>query len=372
MAKLTKLELHGFKSIRHLAGLDLTTMNVLIGANGAGKSNFISFFRMLSWLTAQPGNLQLFIQRYGGANAHLHKGAGVTPQIQAELTFETDVGINDYSLRLFHAAPDTLVFADEKYRFSRHTRSDRADWRSVGSGHKESGLLDLVTRPQQGSETAKVILSLMKKCMVYQFHNTSETARMRQRWDKEDNRFLKEDGANLASFLSRMQDGQPEYYRRITETIRQIAPFFADFVLESQNGTLLLQWRERDSDIVFGAHQASDGMLRTIALISLLLQPVEDLPELIILDEPELGLHPYAIGIVAGLIRAASEHAQVLLATQSAALVNYFEPEQVIVVDRKAGESEFNRLSSEKLADWLKEYSLSELWEKNVIGGQPE
>jgi predicted ATPase len=123
--------------------------------------------------------------------------------------------------------------------------------------------------------------------------------------------------------------------------------------------------------MVFGAHQASDGMLRTMALIALLLQPVEDLPELIILDEPELGLHPYAINIVAGLIHAVSEHAQVILATQSMPLVNYFEPEQVVVVDRKAGESEFRRLNSQELGDWLKEYSLAELWEKNVIGGRP-
>lgn len=371
MARLTRLELHGFKSIRHLAGLDLANLNVLIGANGAGKSNFISFFRMLSWLTAQPGNLQMFIQRYGGANSHLHKGAGVTPQMEATLTFDTDVGTNDYSLRLFHAAPDTLVFADEKYRFSRRVLGGQADWRSLGSGHKESKLLDLAASTENAARTAKVILSLMKQCVVYQFHNTSETARMRQRWDKEDNRFLKEDGANLASFLWRLREGQPEYYKRITETIRQVAPFFADFVLESQNGSLLLQWNERDSDIVFGAHQASDGMLRTIALIALLLQPAEDLPELIILDEPELGLHPYAINIVAGLIHAASKHAQVILATQSMPLVNYFEPEQVIVVDRKAGESEFHRLSNEKLVDWLKEYSLAELWEKNVIGGRP-
>jgi predicted ATPase len=371
MAKLSRLEIHGFKSIRHLPGMDLANLNVLIGANGTGKSNFISFFRMLSWITAQPGNMQMFVQRYGGANAHLHKGAGVTPQMEARLTFETDAGTNDYSMRLFHAAPDTLIFADEKYRFSRRARGGQADWRSLGAGHKESKLLDLASSTEPAAMTAKVILGIMKQCVVYQFHNTSETARMRQRWDREDNRFLKEDGANLAPFLWRLREGQPEYYRRITETIRQVAPFFADFVLEPQNGSLLLQWKERDSDMVFGAHQASDGMLRTMALIALLLQPVEDLPELIILDEPELGLHPYAINIVAGLIHAVSEHAQVILATQSMPLVNYFEPEQVVVVDRKAGESEFRRLNSQELGDWLKEYSLAELWEKNVIGGRP-
>lgn len=368
MKMLTKLELYGFKSIRELGDLGFEPMNVLIGANGAGKSNLISFFKMLNWMTPSPGNLQFYIGKVGGANVLLHDGAAVTPQIKAGLTFQTESGVNEYQFRLFHAAPDTLIFAEEKFRFIPKEYRGVKNWISLGSGHREA---NLISRAEKGDLTARFILSLMRQCVVYQFHNTSETARIKQRWDVNDSRFLREDAANLASFLYRLHENRPRYYVRIVETIRQIAPFFADFVFEPVNGMVILQWRERGTDLVFGPHQASDGTLRVMALISLLLQPEDELPGVIILDEPELGLHPYAITILAGLLQSVSTHTQVILATQSMTLIDHFEPEQIVVVDRPDRESVFKRLDRERLKDWLKEYSIAELWEKNVIGGRP-
>lgn len=368
MQTRTQLDLHGYKSIRHLTHFELGPMNVLIGANGAGKSNFISFFKMLNWMTPSPGNLQFYIGKAGRANSLLYDGAAVTPQITAALTFETEAGINEYSMGLYHAAPDTLIFADEKCRFSPRNLSGRAAWKSLGAGHPETRLM---AAADAGDRTAKAILGLLKGCVVYQFHNTSETARIRQAWSVDDNRFLKEDAANLAPYLLRLRESQPPAYLRIVETIRQIAPFFADFVFEPIAGTVLLQWRELNTDLIFGPHQASDGSLRTMALVSLVLQPEADLPALIILDEPELGLHPFAINVIAGLLQSISNHTQVILATQSTTLVNYFYPEQIIVVDRPNRESTFKRLDAEALSDWLGEYSIAELWEKNVIGGRP-
>jgi predicted ATPase len=229
----------------------------------------------------------------------------------------------------------------------------------------------LLDKAEGGDPTAKVIRHLLRQCVVHQFHNTSETARIRQRWNKEDKWFLKEDAANLAPFLLRLRESEPLAYRRIVETIRQIMPFFADFVLEPDNGAVLLQWQEQGSDMVFGAHQASDGSLRAMALIALLLQPTERIPDVVILDEPELGLHPYAINVVAGLLRSLSHHKQIILATQSMTLVDYFEPEEVITVDRHGRESVFTRQDPERLKDWLEDYSLGQLWEKNVLGGRP-
>jgi predicted ATPase len=340
---------------------------VLIGANGSGKSNLISFFKLLNWMVVPPGNLQFYVSKTGGANSLLHDGAAATPQIEACLTFATEWGTNDYYVRLFHAAQDTLIFADERCRFVDRS-AGRGNWVSLGSGHRESKLF---VAASQGDKTAQMTLKLTKRCMVYQFHNTSDTARIRQRWSVEDNRFLKEDAANLASFLLRLQESQPGAYARIVETIRQIAPFFADFVLEPADGMVILQWREQNTDLVFGPHQASDGTLRMMALVSLLLQPEDDLPPVVILDEPELGLHPYAINIVAGLLQSVSNYAQVILATQSASFIDHFDPAQIIVVDRPGRESTFRRLDPEKLKDWLEEYSVTELWEKNVIGGRP-
>ncbi len=372
--KLTNLKIHGFKSIHHLDNLALGPVNVLIGANGSGKSNFIFFFKMLNQMAHSFGELQTFIGKYGGANSLLYEGAGVTSQIEASLSFETESGIIDYYSRLIHAAPDTLVFADEQFRFS---GAFETPWLLLGSGHRETRL----SAPEAGIQGTEYessllvqdihLLKLMRGCLVYQFHNTSETSRIRQKWNISDSRFLKEDGANLASFLYRLRESEYGYYRRIVETIRMVAPFFDDFVLEPEHHSVMLQWKERNSDIIFGPHLVSDGTLRAMAIISLLLQPEANLPPVIILDEPELGLHPYAINIVTGLLKSVSTFAQVIIATQSTTVIDCFDPDEIIVVDRPGRESVFTRLDPEKLKDWLDEYSMAELWEKNVIGGKP-
>jgi len=367
MARLTKITLRGFKTIRDLTGFTPGPITVLIGPNGAGKTNFISFFRMLSW--ALPGNFQQHIAELGGASAILHDGPERTPQIEAALTFRTETGENQYEFRVFYAAGDTLVFADERFRYRPSgVPDDQCVWTNLGAGHREAAL---PARAEGGSPTAKFIMGLLRRMIVHQFHNTSATARMRGKWPVEDARWLKEDAANLAPFLFRLSNEQPMYYRRILETIRLVLPFFADFEFIVEYGRMLLRWRERGADRVFDASQAADGMLRLMALVALLQQPENDLPDVVILDEPELGLHPYAIETLAGLIRGASARAQVILATQSVALVDRFEPEDIVVVDRIGRESKFRRLSSHELDSWLAEYTLSELWEKNVIGGRP-
>lgn len=369
MDQLAKISLKGFKSIYDLTDLELNQRNILIGANGAGKSNFISFFKLLNWMTAGSGNLQFHIGECGGGNALLYDGSQITKHIEFNLVFKTSQGINEYNSILSHASPDTLIFVDEKYRYSGYDIKWDADWTNLGSGHRESKLID--DARDSANKTARFILGLLRRCIVHQFHNTSETARIRQKWVIEDNRYLKEDGANLAPFLMRMRDEDEKYYYRIVETIRLITPYFSDFYFNPVGGRVMLQWTENGTDMVFGAHQASDGTLRTTALVSLLLQPEANFPAVLVLDEPELGLHPYSINIIAGLIRSASEHTQVVLATQSTAFIDCFEPEDIIVVDRPGRKSTFARLAPKDLKEWLEDYTLSELWEKNVIGGRP-
>ena len=365
--RLDAITLKGFKTIRELKDFKPRPLTVLIGPNGAGKSNFISFFRMMSWALSDPDHLQLYVSQQGGASTFLHDGPAKTREIETELTIETDLGANQYAFRLFYAAGDTLVFADERYRFSSKKCSTLAPWRETGAGHLVPQLLVKANQ----DKTARVILDLLQKIVVYQFHNTSDTARIREKWDVNDNRWLKEDAANIAPVLFRLQEYDNRCYQRIVDTIRLILPFFSNFALEPQYNRLLLNWRERNSDQVFSVSQASDGMLRVLSLVTLLLQPERDLPDVLILDEPELGLHPYAINIVGGLIRAASTKIQVIVATQSTALVDCFEPEDIVVVEREGRSSTFRQLDAEALEGWLKEYSLSELWEKNVLGGRP-
>lgn len=319
-------------------------------------------------MIVSPGDLQVHVSSLGGANAILHDGAAVTPQIEAMLTIETDSGKNDFYFRLFHAAGDALIFAEEKIRFTRNDANRPGQWASLGGGHRETKLLEMA---DQGDVRAKIILYLLRRIKVFQFHNTSTTARMRSKWDVDDGRWLKEDAANIAPVLLRLKENAPRYYRHIVDTLRMIIPFFADFELEEEFGRVLLQWREQGSDLLFNASQASDGMLRAIALVALLGQPEDDLPEVLILDEPELGLHPYAISAIVGMLKSASRHVQVIVSTQSTTFIDLFEPEDIIVVDRIGRESVFTRLDSAQLRDWLDEYSISELWEKNVLGGRP-
>src|SRR5271165_3346130 len=364
--RLTDITLRGFKTIRDLIGFEPGSLTVLIGPNGAGKSNFISFFRLLSWALVPPGELQVYIAQQGGANALLHQGATVTQQIEAALTLRTDRGRNEYGFRLFHAAGDTLIFAEEWFRFRRPGHDRPAP--GLGAGHRES---QLIAKAGENNRTAIVILNMLRRIIVHQFHNTSQTARIRSKWDVSDNRWLKEDGANLAPFLYRLQHEWPEHYTRIVDTIRLVLPFFATFELYPEFDRVLLRWREIGTDQVFNASQGSDGMLRAMALIALLQQPERDLPDVLILDEPELGLHPYAIEVLAGLIHSAAQHVQVMIATQSVSLIDRFEPDDIVVASRSANETSFRRLNRAELTEWLESYTLSELWEKNVVGGRP-
>jgi predicted ATPase len=363
-----RITLRGFKTIRELKDFAPGPLTVLIGPNGAGKSNFLSFFRLLSWALAPPGGLQEHVAKLGGASALLHDGPERTAYIEADLKLVTEEGANEYYFRLAHASGDTLIFTEEKYRFSRFGFPTPGGWTPLDAGHREARLIG---KAEQGEKTAKTIHSLLQRVIFHQFHNTSDTARIRSKWRVEDGRWLKEDAANLAPFLLRLQSQQPRYYARIVETVRLILPFFAGFELQPEYNSVLLQWREKGSDRVFHAGQAADGMLRILALVALLQQPEFDLPDVLILDEPELGLHPFAIEVIAGLIRSASEHVQIVVATQSVSLIDRFAPEDIVVVDRVGRESRFHRLGADGLREWLDAYTLSELWEKNVIGGRP-
>ena len=271
---LARVTLRGFKTIRELKDFEPGRVTVLIGPNGAGKSNFISFFRMLSWALNSPGDLQTYVAEQGGASMLLHDGPAKTREIEAVLEIQSEGGSNEYGFRLVYAAGDTLVFTDEWYRFRRPGQDGPPI--SLGAGHREP---QLIAKAESGNPTASIMLNMLRRMIVHQFHNTSSTARMRNKWAADDGRWLKEDAANLVPFLHRLKETKPKYYRRIVETLRLILPFFADFEFQPEYGRLLLRWRERGSDQVFSAAQAADGMLRAMALVALLQQPELDLPE---------------------------------------------------------------------------------------------
>ncbi len=373
---INEIKLSGYKSIKEMA-LELSNLNVLIGANGAGKSNLINFFKMINHIMS--GNLQQYIATTGYADALLYYGAKITPQITATFHFDTQAGKNTYHIRLVNAAQDTLIFADEAIAFLKNNTEGKARLVSIGAGHPESYLLNNTINTgmenlNYNRKTARVIKNIMQQWRVYHFNDTSGEAKIKKQGYINDNNYLRHDGGNLAAFLYQMQQNDEKYYKRIITTLKTVVPFFDDFVLHPSalnTDYIILNWKEKKTypDMVFGPNQLSDGTIRFVALATLLLQP--HLPELIIIDEPELGLHPFAISILAGLLKSVSYKTQIIVSTQSVSLIDNLEPEHIIVVDRENDQSIFKRLNEKDLEIWLREYSIGELWEKNVFGGRP-
>ena len=363
MSALNQITLKGFKSIKDLTDFKLEKLNMLIGANGAGKTNLIAFFKLLNALVER--RLQHHVTKQGGTNAFLHNGAKVTKRIYAELLF----GLNGYRLALEPDVNGNLFFSHEEMHFKGVFYNRESNVR-LGSGHWESKLPE----PEEIDEgsIASYVVPTLQGYRVYHFHDTSETAGIKLPGQLNDNRFLRPDASNLAAFLRVLKLTQSVRYARIRATIQLAAPFFDDFILEpiAENPELIrLEWRQKGVDYPFLAHHLSDGTLRFIALTVLLLQPLP--PSMIILDEPELGLHPVAIELLSSLLHETAKQAQVLVSTQSPVLINHFEPEEVIVVDRVSGASRFIRLEKEPLKEWLEDYSLGELVQKNVIEAGP-
>jgi predicted ATPase len=362
--KLKRIILKGFKSIRELE-LELHSLNVMIGANGAGKSNFVTLFHLLNEMVI--GNFQNAVAKAGGAGTFLYFGEKITKQIDVDLHF----GQNGYSCSWSAAADGSLFFAKEQCRYWGAFTPDSGHTESLGSGHRESKLSEGKGHPT--SPVQAYVRKALRSWKVYHFHDTSETASVKKSGEINDNLFLRPDAGNLAAFLFRLREGQERaYYEAIRDTVRQVAPFFDDFILRPDplnENKIQLEWREKGSDYPFMAYHLSDGTLRFMCLATLLMQP--NPPSTVLIDEPELGLHPYAIVVLASLLRSASQRTQVIVSTQSVPLVNQLQPEDILVVERAQGQSIFRRLDLEEIKGWLEDYRIGDLWEKNLLGGRP-
>jgi predicted ATPase len=288
--------------------------------------------------------------------------------MEMELKFQTNGWVHVYRASLSHAAGDGLVFAEETVETTRDDGSESSPRIDLRSGHLETRIPREIAKGTPGDRAADYLRSWPR---AYHFQDTSATARVRQYGYIGDCISLLPDAGNLAAVLYRLREVDEPAYRRIVGVIRLIAPYFDDFDLAPEGRDIILNWRERGWDQLLGSHQLSDGTLRAMCLATLLLLPENQQPDMIVVDEPELGLHPYALKIVADLFQKVAKHKQVLVSTQSSAFVDEFDPEDVIVVDRGAEGSTFTRLDPETLAAWLDEYTLGEIWEKNVVGGGP-
>lgn len=367
--KIKSLEIKGYKSISsdYPLTLNLDNINIFLGANGAGKSNIISFFKMLSFMMS--GRFEEYVARAGSNQTILHFGSKKTPSISAKLRFENSKSYDEYEFTLTTATPNRLIIKDETITWGRKENELKPQTIQLKSNFTESGLVDTKDK------TALIIRNILDRgCKVYQFHDSSNEGPLRQASPVNSANYLQAEGNNLASFLYLLKQNYPIEYKRIVSHVKMVVPQFRDFYLEPQNNYISLNWVDTSlNDYVFNSHQLSDGSIRFIALATLLLQPNKIMQNVIIIDEPELGLHPYAIDLLAEMIKDASLHTQIIIATQSSALIDNFDVDNITVIERDEdkGCTIANKLNSKGLQEWLDEYSNSELWSKNVIGGRP-
>jgi|SRR5690554_3320091 len=360
------LSITGFKSIKSLEQLKLKPINVLIGTNGSGKSNFVSFFKMLGEMMEE--RLQVWTSKQGSADRIVSFGVRETDKITASIRFDR----NGYDFELEPTIDGGLVFADESLYFDGpyHGVSEYG----LGSGHSEALLKSAYQSSKKENGVHAYCYKSITSWKVFHFHDTSHTAGVKRLHSLHDNAYLRPDASNLAAYLYRLRNEHADIYAQIRKTVRLAIPFFDDFVLNPQplwteEEQIRLLWQQRDSDYPFWPSQLSDGSIRFICLTTALLQP--DPPSTIIIDEPELGLHPYAITLLGSLIRSASKQMQVIISTQSVPLVDEFSIDDLIVVEREDGASVFRRFGEQDFTEWLETYTVGELWEKNILGGRP-
>lgn len=360
------LEIKGYKSIKNLE-LEMKPINILIGSNGVGKSNFVSFFKLINAIFNL--RLQKFVQEEKADNL-LYFGRKTTENLFGKLVFNSGNNNNNaYYFNLIQTKEGGLFFDKEGSGYNVSRDNALLNY-YVNYNLEESG----ITR--SGSYRNNYLSNHLKNIQVFHFHDTSTTSFLRRECDINDNQYLKQDGRNLPAFLYLLKVNHPKIYIRIEKTIQTVAPYIEKFILEPSRldeNEIALRWVDKgDAESNFSAYQLSDGTLRFIALATLLMQPTP--PSVIIIDEPELGLHPFAIGKLAGMIQSASSKSQIIVATQSPGLISKFEPEDVIVMDRSVEENQtvFKRLNSDDLNVWFEKFTLGDLWEQNIINsGQP-
>jgi predicted ATPase len=365
---LDYITIQGFRSIASIDKLPLGPINVVIGPNGSGKSNFIGVFAFLHAL--REGRLKDYVTSAGGAEKVLHFGSKTTKEILLYLSFANEV--NQYAVKLAPTDDDGLYPSSEIVKFwdkGRYPEKPYAEGLVARDQGREAGISN--PKPEK---IARWVSMRLRSWRIYHLHDTSSSSPMRKTAKVDDNDYLRSDGSNLAAFLYLLHEKHEASYRLIQRTVQRVAPFFDDFRLKPrrlQLADINLEWRHKKSDQYFDASSLSDGTLRFIALATLFLQPEEFRPSVILVDEPELGLHPYAIEMLAALVRQASATTKVIVSTQSSLLLDHFEPEDVLVANRVDGGTQLTRLESGHLTKWLEDYSLGQLWEKNELGGRP-
>ncbi len=359
---LKKIQLTHFRAFCQTE-VDIKNINVLIGGNGSGKSNFISLFTMLNYI--QIGRLRDWIVNKGGFDNVVYNGIQENEFFNLRFFFDTSNLQNIYELSLRATEEDYIIEAE---RFGSWKYPACSTFQHEETNQLETKLKYLAERKYAIPSN---IYSNIKGFQVFHFDDVSANSNKKRRQNLEESYPLHPEGDNIAAFLYYLKQNYIDFYDKIVEIICLVTPYFDDFILEPEStysNQIKLRWKEKNNLKKFSASLISDGTIRFICLCALLLQPTP--PLLIVIDEPELGLHPLAISFLAELIKKASVQTQIILSCQSVTLLNQFESSDVLVVDRCQSGSQIKRLNESELQGWLDEYSLGQLWENNYLGGR--
>lgn len=371
---IESISIRGFRSLADIVVPHVPQAMVLIGPNGSGKSNLIRFLAFVRWMLLSPRGLGYLVAEWGGADDQLFGGSARTPVMESEFGIRIGAEKLGYKFGLAYANPDRLIFAEEALMVSGKQSDVNDGWYYLGSGHTEAAIVEVAKPGEQNladihiEKSAKKIVDAFKYVFPY---DTADVLALRNRQNIEDNARLYSRSDNLASILYRLEQEDIRRYESICSNVGRILPGFDRFIIEESAGKVQLRWKAKWSDKTFAAHLTSTGSLRFFALVTLLNLPPEMLPDILLIDEPELGLHPSAVDLLGSMIKSVAAERQVIVATQSPLLVDSFGLDEVMVLDLQEGRTSIRVLNADDYQVWLEEYSPGDLWGKNVFGGRP-
>ena len=384
-----RIHVQGFRRL-HDVDLKLRPLNVLIGANGCGKTSLLDVFTLLS--ASASGELKATLGEYGGLDPNLTALSSIPGEKAPFMRFELDRTSDDfpvvkYAISLkargtaYHIPEERLTqhIDESKPEPMKHIESTHGRVRYFDPGEKglkapewehdptESALSQVLKMYQQPERFRQVLGSSTH----YHVLDVGVRAPVRLPQKMQEASLPGQDGEDLLPCLYWMREAAPERFEVIEDTLRVAFPAFERLNFPPvASGMLAMSWKETTSKSPFFAHQLSEGTLRFLWLVTLLYSP--GLTEVTLIDEPEVSLHPELLSILADCMRDAARRTQLIVATHADRLVRFLKPEEVVTFDvEEEGASTATRAEDLDLDAWLKEYTLDQVWQHGRMGGRP-
>lgn len=373
--RLNNISISHFKSIANVHELVLADLNVIIGANGAGKSSFISIFQMLENMSRR--NFQNFCIDSGDANSLFFFEGAKSQPIKLGFDFKNGKIKTCYNLEIILSPKETALISQEYMEYDGDIISDNEGTEdNPATGYRTESQLYRWGSDKKRYKLHYPVCETINSWRTYHFHDTSIASFLRKSSQFGTDKNLLQTGENLAPYIFYLRERHPDIYTYLVSAIRCIAPFFLDFVFpytweqaRENNQKISLAWKQTCSERLMQPWQFSDGTLRFIALVVALIQP--DPPAIILVDEPEIGLHPAAISFISGLLHDASTRTQVIVTTQSPLMLENMDPHNIIVMTSQNNKSSCEKLDAKSLKTWLEDYTLCDLWMKGLLATGP-